>query len=148
VSITFVEGKVVARTGAFTLAVPILSEAANIILEAVRTARDNKSDRLFPWERNRAEKQIHITFGNLDLRAPRRTGLSRLALAGCELDTLLQISRHSSVRMLEVYLRRGLMHVAVATKMENAFSTAWNSTYELPVRFDWVRSQILPQGDR
>jgi hypothetical protein len=30
----------------------------------------------------------------------------------------------------------GLMHGAVAVKMENAFSTAWNSTYDLLVGLD------------
>jgi hypothetical protein len=134
VSITFVEGKVVARTGAFTLALPLPSDAATIVLEAARDSHMDHSDRLFPMERSKAERQIHNSFDNLDLRALRRTGLSRLALSGCDLDVLLQISRHTSIRMLEVYLRRGLLHGAVAIKMENAFNVAWSSDYDLPLR--------------
>jgi integrase len=135
VAITFIEGKTVARTGAFTLTVPSGTDAATILRQAAEAAMLDPRDRLFlPTSRAEAEQKIHRTFPALDLRALRRTGLSRLALSGCKVEILLQISRHTSIRMLEVYLRRGLLHGMLANEMASAFATAWETPYLLPIR--------------
>lgn len=142
VSITFVEGKTVARTGAFTLTVSSGTDAALILTQAAELAMSDPKNRLFlPVGRTEAEQMIHRTFPALDLRALRRTGLSRLALSGCKVETLLQISRHTSIRMLEVYLRRGLLHGMLANEMASAFDKAWESQYQLPIRIGMQQLQ-------
>jgi integrase len=77
-----------------------------------------------------AERRIHAEYEKyfahrIDLRALRRTGLSRLAQ--CEkvpLEVVLTISRHSNIKTLEVYLQKGVFHGAQASQQQEAFMTA------------------------
>lgn len=145
ISITFVEGKTVQSRGAFTLATPTGSEGARIIQEAAEEAqRMGRVSLFYPSDTATAEKAIHKAFPNLDLRSLRRTGLTRLAQSGCDLELLLQISRHSSVKMLEIYLCRGLFHGALANGMCKAFSQAWGTHVVLPQRL----AQPMPQDEQ
>lgn len=113
--VTFYEGKTVGLTGVYTLHIPIVGEAANIMIRAQERSWEN----LFvpPGEIKetvRAEANLQIG----DVRALRRGGLQMMALMEVPLDEILLFSRHQSVKMLYKYLQYGtvLMHQANTTE--------------------------------
>jgi len=111
VSVTFVEGKTVPRTGAYTLHATASSLLGKILQWLAKMHPQGRLFGLPPTQEaeRRWEKQIHTALPfKMDLRALRRTGLSRLALIGLSNVELLEISRHASVQMLHLYLGRGL----------------------------------------
>lgn len=141
--ITFVETKTSTHCGQFTLAVPLHSISAVILLEARAMTRSflfleipsHGTTHALAQLITAAEATIHstlrhVTGGPIDLRALRRTGLSRLAAAGAPLETVLAVSRHRSLAMLERYLASGLFHGRQHSEMLSAFETAWN--FNLP----------------
>jgi len=111
ISVTFVEGKTIPRTGAYTLHATASSLLGKILQWLVRIHPQGRLFGLPPTQEaeRRWERQVHTALPfKMDLRALRRTGLSRLALIGLSNVELLEISRHSSVQMLQLYLGRGL----------------------------------------
>lgn len=112
-SVIVTEGKTVPKTGAYTLSISSTHFMAHILRESVKAAARAGQSTIFDSD----YKRILEISGKLDMRAFRRTGLSMMAMAGAETDTLLAFSRHTSSKMLEVYLMRGLFHAAMANKM-------------------------------
>ena len=128
VTITVTEGKTVPTKGAFTLRASRGSNVGRYILEAAEKCAENRKTslgetRLFQpdtpqgnktmWIKT-MESQIAATL-KIDIRALRRTGLTRLAMTGCSQEVLLTFSRHSTTRMLETYLCKGVFNQAAGT---------------------------------
>jgi len=140
-SITFLDTKTSAKVGPFTLSMKVESAVAVVLQRWVELAR--KENRRFVFlkgvepesEIAKLERAVHEELPwRLDLRALRRTGLSLLAQSGCTTETLLSISRHASVKMLEVYLHRGIFNVTMGCSQADAFLAAWNHVLQVPRR--------------
>jgi hypothetical protein len=137
-AVRFAETKTSATTGQFTLALGVDSQTARLLIRArVVSMRTSKPflfmDSNTQLDINKGEAEIHQSLFRIwgikiDLRALRRTGLSRIASAGAKLETVLAISRHRSVAMLERYLANGIFHGQLMIEMQNAFSSAWEHT--------------------
>jgi hypothetical protein len=133
-TIKFVDTKTSKKKGPYTLALPLYSTTAQLLL-CTRSAAIN-ANRVCLWEAT--EEQVHAALKAIlgqrtDLRALRRTGLSRLAASGCPLETLMTISRHASVAMLERYLSSGLFHGQAHEDQMNALMKAWD--FEIPATY-------------
>jgi len=121
VTVQVTNGKTVATTGAYSLSATSTAPVAIYIWQAAEAARlRNTTTRLFtmddlPEEQwiPTMEREVATTL-KIDIRAIRRSGLIRLAMAKTPLETLLTFSRHSSIKMLELYLQKGLFHEAAA----------------------------------
>lgn len=118
ISATFTEGKTIGKMGPYTLSVAITHPMATLLWESAQAAVAMGRNTLF----DNSTKEITAMLGKVDLRAFRRTGLTRMSMAGAEVNTLLSFSRHATVKMLEVYLMRGLFNEAVATQQMNITS--------------------------
>jgi hypothetical protein len=126
-TVKFVDTKTSRKKGAYTLALPVRSDTAQLLLKARSSARLQQQQFIFATTENEIHKKLLLILGvRIDLRALRRIGLSRLASSGCPLTTLLQISRHSSIQMLERYLNSGMFHGEQHQNQMNALTTAWN----------------------
>jgi hypothetical protein len=135
VSATFVEGKTVPTTGAFTLHMPWELPAATILWRAAVAAREAGASKIFLNN----VTEIHDVIGKCDVRALRRSGLMRLAEAGASVETLRTFSRHTTNRMLEVYLNHGLFNREVAT---NQISALWATHHAGPAEMVDSRGKI------
>ena len=142
VLLKFVETKTSRATGPYTLAVPGHSKVATLVIQAREAARMKGHTYLFinpspesttvTKDVSNTEAAIHdamkqLTGTKVDLRAFRRTGLSRIAVSGCPLTTLLQISRHASISMLERYLASGTFHGQIHVEVMAALEKAWTT---------------------
>ena len=115
-AVTFVKHKTAKTTGPYSLAVPTNTLLAQCITLACQT----RGPTGLLWETDLA--QIHATAPfHFNVRALRRTGLVRLATQ-LPLEMLLTFSRHTNVRMLEIYLFRGAMNYPVARAQLQALS--------------------------
>lgn len=142
IAVCFLEGKVTATKGPFTIFLPKDSLPATMLRQAA-ILRASKTYIFLETSTQVQAKEciIHqdlsqILGFSVDLRALRRTGLSRLAASGCPLQTVLAISRHSSIRTLELYLHRGCMHGDLAVQMSTGFAKAWSTDVQ-PPRVAW-----------
>lgn len=106
IAVTFKEFKTAGKKGPYTLMVKACSRAGAILLNIGRQAKtDSRSTGRIFFEHS--EETFKKQLGNVDVRALRRTGLIRLALTQASQEELLQVSRHSSVEMLNLYLHNG-----------------------------------------
>jgi integrase len=127
--------KITKRKGIYTLALPIPSLATQILLTRREAASSQGYLHIFNpknLQMQQLQGSLHDTLQDLwglrvDLRAFRRTGLSRLASSGATLETILAISKHSSIPMLERYLANGLYHGDQHGRMMAAFQVAWST---------------------
>ena len=138
VTVSITEGKTVATTGPYSLSAPNASIVAKYVWEAATFAGNQAEDdggetRMFTDPTHARERWIPVmeaeitrTLG-IDARALRRTGLIRLAMTNVPLETLLTFSRHSSTRMLELYLQRGMFHASAAKRQCDAVRAAEES---------------------
>jgi hypothetical protein len=107
-AVTFKEGKTVGARGAYT----ILVTRAGPIGQMIRQLPTSPTGRIFPANAETLLKAaLHARNMKVDIRAVRRTGLIRLALAGATTDELLAASRHASLPMLNLYLSAGLFNL-------------------------------------
>jgi integrase len=136
VALRFAETKTSSKCGQFTLSIPKESKAADLLLRARAMSIQREQTYLFMRDNRdvlKSEDEIHKSLLQLwgfrvDLRALRRTGLSRIASGGAELSTVMAISRHRSIAMLERYLANGVYHGKLNQAMQEAFVNAWNHT--------------------
>jgi hypothetical protein len=137
VSVTI--GKTVGTTGAYSLSAQTTSTVAQYIWEAATHAREQATTtatpslRLFTLDDREEhlwiptmEKEIATTL-KIDIRALRRSGLIRLAMAGAPLETLLTFSRHTTTKMLELYLQKGLFNESAAANQCKAVEASENA---------------------
>jgi hypothetical protein len=109
-AITFKEGKTVAKRGAYTL----LITRNGPIGQLIRSLPTRQEGRVFPQAaESKLKAALHKEGLRVDIRALRRTGLIRLALAGATTEELLAVSRHASHQMLNLYLAAGMFNLHV-----------------------------------
>ena len=118
VSLRVVEGKTVGSRGAYTISLPDVP-LAQVVCQATREATTRNSATLFDTNAELLTRGL-----NIDVRALRRTGLSRLAMSGTPLETLISLSRHATTRMLELYLASGLFNEQTAQAQMTAIKAA------------------------
>lgn len=118
-SIRFTKGKTVGVRGPYTISIPPSTELESMTKAAAQKALQSRADTLFATNAELLTRALDI-----DVRALRRTGLSRIAMSGTPLDVLLTLSRHASTRMLEVYLASGLFDQNTATAQIQAIANA------------------------
>ena len=141
VALTIIEGKTVPTKGPFTLRMSSDSRTGRYVREAaLQCAQDRIAKhgemRLFqPDNPNRdgklwiKEMEAEVAKGlAIDIRALRRTGLTKIAMTGCPLEVTLSFSRHSTTRMLETYLCKGIFNQATAAAQVSAVAQAEGAT--------------------
>jgi integrase len=135
-AVQMTDAKVTKRKGVFTLAIPLQSFPGKLLLSMRGAALAQNESYLFKTMAQHGNRQVENLLHQrllalwglkIDLRSLRRTGLSKIASAGAPLTTVMAISKHSTVQMLERYLANGLFHGAQHTEMKEAYSAAWNS---------------------
>lgn len=129
-AVTFFVGKTIASTGAYTLHLPLNSEAATLLIFAARSAKSKGWTNLFfppgeTWENVRA---IISTTINRDVRCIRRGGLQRMALLYVPQLTILIFSRHASQAMLSRYLEHNRLLLDQARKTADTVELTESAT--------------------
>lgn len=118
VGVVLTSGKVVMRTGPWTLHLPWGSRAHQLLTNTTQWGKTPYAFLEVPTLLTHAEetkmiekveRQIKQSFP-MDLRTPRRAGLSTAALCSdLNLQDMLLVSRHPSVETLRIYLAAGLL---------------------------------------
>ncbi|PHR97724.1 MAG: hypothetical protein COA68_12240 [Oceanobacter sp.] len=121
--ITVRRGKTVSLGSSYCISVPIESEAAVLIVAAMRS---KVKGYLGPFvdDPHQAKKIIGEVIGR-DIRCLRRGGLQHMASTGCTPADLLLFSRHASVAMLHRYLHEGRDLVFETCRMEELIRRAF-----------------------
>jgi len=123
VSVCFVEGKTVPKRGQYSMHAPAESLLGQVLVWCSTSATNMYMFAHDDADIKRWERGIHIsTPFEFDLRALRRTGLVRFAMAGMSQTQLLEVSRHASVQMLNIYLGRGMFNIEAARSQVTALA--------------------------
>ena len=122
VSVLFVEGKTAPQRGPWSLHAPRHSLLGRLLVWLAQASQSLFLFAATPQEVQRWERNIHATIPwKCDLRSLRRTGLAMLARTMSQ-EELLEVSRHASVMMLNLYLAGGLFNGANARTQTAAVS--------------------------
>ena len=130
IALTFLISKTADKIGVFTIHIPMATETATFIWNAAIAAPSH--GKLFPTSEEDTKKILQAFVGHkVDLRALRRTGLTRLAMVA-NLDVVLSLSHHSSIHMLETYLGQGRFNFCLAKSQGNALTMVEQPGLRMP----------------
>jgi integrase len=121
--ITFLEGKVIAQTGPYSIHIRNSSTTARLMWSMIR-ATDDPLKRIFLEE---GETYLSVRDGihahiDRDVRCLRRGGLQAMALLGHSVEEIRLFSRHATVPMLMKYLQNGKVLACQAVKTSDVIT--------------------------
>ena len=123
-TVTWHEGKTVAKRGPYTVTTTIPSEFLSLLTETLAPRQGNQA--AFPTVTGKAVKiALRTADPNLEQRSLRRGALQLLAASGLPLETVMLFSGHTTAQMLLRYLGYGRM----AKANINAMIQAANMTF-------------------